>query len=318
VIKALRHELGAALGSAGVDAGVLLASRDTPGDVGTGIATETEGRRAGIRDVAAAASARLGEALRSIEEAVKVLGGDAAAIERSRYTGYEAGKRLVLAFGAGSGVQWRVCVLITEALCALPWEDVARRAIEGGADCLQLREKGLGDRDLLGRARRLVALGRASGRGVSIVVNDRVDIALLAGADGVHLGQDDLGVEDARRVAGFSLLVGVSTENLEQARRAARAGADYCGVGPMFTTSTKDKPRIAGPAYLREYLADEVAGARPHLAIGGITPRSIGELAAAGCRGVAVASCVCGSPDPAGVCRDLAVGLPGGSRAGAS
>jgi thiamine-phosphate pyrophosphorylase len=142
------------------------------------------------------------------------------------------------------------------------------------------------------------------------IVNDRPDIALLAAADGVHLGQEDLRIADARRLAGMTLLVGVSTANMEQARAAAGEGADYCGVGPMFHTTTKDKPRLSGPAYLREYLADERTARVPHLAIGGIGPGNIADLAGAGCRGVAVSSAVCGSPDPAEVCREILRRLP--------
>jgi len=99
-------------------------------------------------------------------------------------------------------------------------------------------------------------------------------------------------------MAGRGLRIGVSTENLEQARDAAEQGADLCGVGPMFPTTTKEKPRLAGPAYLAAYLAEPATARLPHLAIGGITPANVIELARAGCRGVAVSSVVCSSPAP--------------------
>src|SRR5262249_3445094 len=140
---------------------------------------------------------------------------------------------------------------------------------------------------------------RARVRGVRVIVNDRVDLALLSGADGVHLGQSDLPVAEARRLAGARLLIGVSTANLDEARSAARQGADYCGVGPMFPTTTKDKPRISGPPYLREYLAAPVSARVPHLAIGGIAPGNVSDLVSAGCRGIAVSGSVCGATDPA-------------------
>ena len=104
-------------------------------------------------------------------------------------------------------------------------------------------------------------------------------------------------------------LVGVSTATVEQARAAVVAGADYCGVGPMFVTSTKHKPVISGPGYLERYLADPILAQRPHLAIGGITLENIGQLAAVGGRGVAVSSVVCGAEDPAAVCQGLIAGL---------
>lgn len=303
-LKGLRHDLRAALEAAGLDRGLLLASRDTPRDVGTGISTPAEGGRAGLRGSALAAGARLTEALRTIEESVKALGLDAKTIEGLRYRAYDLERSLGLALGAGTSPQWALCVLVTEALCRHhPWEEVARLAVRGGADCLQLREKTLPDSELLRRARELVRIGRAAG--AAVIINDRPDLALLAGADGVHLGQEDLPVEEVRRLAGFRLLVGVSTANTGQALAAVRAGADYCGAGPMFPTSTKDKPVISGPAYLREYLADPILNARPHLAIGGINAENASELAAAGCRGVAVSSAVCAAADPDAACRRL-------------
>jgi len=313
LLKSLRHDLRGAIDSLaplGLDRAMLLANRDTEHDVGTGISTSAEAERGNLRDVALAAGSRLTEALRAIEEASKVLAHSghpanaASAFESLRYRAYTAEKQLALALGPGRCPQWRLCVLLTADLCAgRPWTEIAEAAMAGGADCLQLREKSLDARELLARARALVATARP--RGVSVIVNDRPDIALLAGADGVHLGQTDLAVADVRTLAGDRLLVGVSTTNLDQARAAARAGADYCGLGPMFPTTTKDKPHLATPAYVAQYLADPVLAARPHLAIGGITPENARELRAVGCRGIAVSSAVCSAPDPAAACRAL-------------
>jgi thiamine-phosphate pyrophosphorylase len=309
-LKDIRHDVALAL-SDSADAGALLASRDTPGDVGTSISTPGEYRRENVGSVAAAAAKRLTEALRSIEECVKVgpEGPVAKGVEALRYRAYDVEKRLLLALGTGRARQWTLCVLITEPLCELPWEEVARQSIEGGADCLQLREKSLSDAALLRRARRLVAITREMGPDVSVIVNDRPDIAVLSGAHGVHVGQEDLPVEEIRKLAGFSLLIGVSTSNLERALAAARAGADICGVGPMFQTTTKDKPNLAGPEYLREYLANAATARVPHLAIGGITPENISQLAAVGCRGVAVSAAVIKRQRPAVACRALRDGL---------
>jgi thiamine-phosphate pyrophosphorylase len=248
-----------------------------------------------------------------MEETAKALGGDAAPIETLRYESYTLAQRLLLALPTGRCPQWRLCVLITESLCRRPWLEVARSALAGGADAIQLREKDLDGLELLGRARALVELAGASaapeGSRPSIIINDRADIALLSEANGVHLGQTDLPVREARRLAGFRLLVGVSTTNLDQARAAAQAGADYCGVGPMFPTRTKDKPILSGPEYLRAYLADPLAGQRPHLAIGGITPANVQVLREAGCRGIAVSAAVCSAEDPGAVCGLLLEGL---------
>ncbi|MBY0261008.1 MAG: thiamine phosphate synthase, partial [Phycisphaerales bacterium] len=114
---------------------------------------------------------------------------------------------------------------------------------------------------------------------------------------------------EARRLAGSGLLIGVSTSNMDQALAAAQGGADVCGVGPMFATSTKHKPVLAGPEYLRSYLENEQTARVPHLAIGGITPDSARIVAAAGGRGIAVSSAVCSSPDPRGACERLLAAL---------
>jgi len=302
-LKSMRHTLREALGALPVDDLALVSSRDTPGDVGVTISTVSEGERAGLAEIAGAAGARLTEALRSIEEVAKALapGGNGARFESLRYEAYELEKRLRLALGGGRGRQWTLCVLVSESLCRLRWDAVAEAALAGGADCLQLREKTLDARELLRRARRLVEMARSAG--AAAIINDRPDIALLADADGVHVGQSDLSVAEVRSLAGRRLLVGVSTHNVAQARDAMRDGADYCGLGPMFPTTTKDAGQIAGLSYLREYL--DLAKAPAHLAIGGVTPENVGAMVREGCRGVAVSSFVCGSSDPRGATERL-------------
>lgn len=302
-LKSIRHDLRAALDRLGP--GVLEANRDAPGDVGARIKTEAEANRASIAAVVVAAGKRLGESLRSLEEYLKAIdGGAAAAVESLRYRAYDAEQRLQRRLGTVIAPQWRLCVLLTESLCARPWLDVLDAALEGGADCIQLREKDLEDGKILGRA--TVVVERCRAAGAASVINDRTDVALLAGADGVHLGQSDLPVGHVRRLAGRRLLIGVSTANLAQAEAAAKSGADYCGVGPMFLTMTKDKPHLAGPEYLREYVQKVPL---PHLAIGGINDRNVGELVEAGAAGVAVSSYVCSSDDPAAAVRRLRAAL---------
>ncbi|MHC5022600.1 MAG: thiamine phosphate synthase [Planctomycetota bacterium] len=290
-LKQLRHDFAAALGR--FDA--LDFHRDTPGDVGTTKTTEAERTRDSAAAVVIAAGKRLGEALRAIEEYGKTIDADfASTIESLRYRGYEVEQRLNLALGAGIARQWTVCILFSESLCVgQPWPDVAKSILQARPDCIQLREKDLDDDELLRRAQWLVQHATA---GTSVIINDRPDIALLSGAHGVHVGQGDLSCADVRRLAGRQLIVGVSTSNLEEAKQAQRDGADYCGVGPMFPSTTKPKDEIAGPSYLREYV--EWNGL-PHLAIGGITPANIGRLVEAGARGVAVSSAVCTADDPA-------------------
>jgi thiamine-phosphate pyrophosphorylase len=306
--KTLRHDLTASLET--TDSLRMLAHRDTPHDVGTQLQTRAEYQRESLHDIAAASAGRLSESLRAIEECLKgqALTDEAKRVEQARYAAYALDQRLRLALGTGRQRQWRVCVLITASLCKHPWLDVARAAIDGGADCLQLREKNLDGGELLERATLLVQLAKP--RGCSVIINDSPDIAILADADGVHVGQTDLPISAVQRLAGKRLLVGVSTSNPLQARAAASAGADLCGVGPMFATTTKHKPDLAGPAYLREYLAEPHTARIPHLAIGGITPENIRELSEIGCLGVAVSSVVCSARDPAAVVAQLLAALP--------
>lgn len=308
-LKALRHDLASAMGPF-VDA---VLHRDTPRDVGTTLTTEAEGRRESPHAVAVAAGKRLSEALRAIEEYAKTTpdgAARAAAFERLRYRGYELERRLATRLATGAPRQWRLCVLLSEALCVhRGWLEVARACVEAGADCVQLREKALPADELRRRTATLIELARP--RGVSVIVNDRPDVAFTAGADGVHLGQHDLPCRDARRLVGRALRLGVSTTNLAQAHQAVHDGADYCGVGPMFASTTApEKSEIAGPQYLRQYLA---AVALPHLAIGGVTPDNIGQLVAAGAEGVAVSAAVCGASDPGGVVQRLLASWPGDS-----
>ncbi len=300
-IKSLRHDLAATLSPL---AGMAF-HRDTPGDVGTAITMASEGVRGSAAEVALAAGKRLSEALRVMEEYAKTLPGGpgiAAGLEQLRYRGYTLEHRLNARLSSGRARQWRLCVLLTRAMCRLPWEHVLGEALLAGADCIQVREKTLESGPLLDHAGRVVARTRAAGTGASVIVNDRPDIALLAGADGVHIGPHDLSVAQVRRLAGRQLLIGVSTSSPADARQAKADGADYCGVGPMFPTATKDKP-VAGPDYLRSYLA--TPGLPPHLAIGGISPANAAEVRAAGALGLAVSAAVCGSEDPGEIVKAL-------------
>jgi thiamine-phosphate pyrophosphorylase len=176
--------------------------------------------------------------------------------------------------------------------------DVLLKAVEGRAErlCVQLREKGLEDGELLRRAK--IVAEKCSRAGALSIVNDRIDIALLSGADGVHLGQTDLSCWEVRRLAGRRFIVGVSTERMEQARGALEAGASYVAVGPMFETTTKEKPRVAGPSYAAEVVR-ALVNVVPVVAIGGIHAGNVGEVTAAGVKCVSVCSAIISQADPA-------------------
>ena len=194
----------------------------------------------------------------------------------------------------------RVYVLVTAKLCRGSPIDAAARAIEGGADVIQMREKGLSDRELLalaGEYRRL-----CTSTGTLFVVNDRPDVARLCNADGVHLGQDDLSAPDARKVLLPHQFIGVSTHCMDQARAAARDAADYLGVGPVYPTETKGYTEGVGTEYVAA-VARELE--LPFVALGGITPARAVEVARAGAPAVAVCSAVIAANDVAAAARAI-------------
>lgn len=171
-------------------------------------------------------------------------------------------------------------------------------ALDGGARIIQLREKTWPSGTLFPVAARLLARCRAAG--VPFIVNDRVDLAVAVGADGVHLGQDDLPPAAARALLRPGMILGLSTHSVAQAEAAQAAGADYVAVGSMYPTATKPEFQLVGPALVRE-LRPRIRV--PLVAIGGITPDNAGEVIAAGADAVAVISAVCGAPDPAAAAR---------------
>ncbi|MCH8891452.1 MAG: thiamine phosphate synthase, partial [Myxococcales bacterium] len=132
-------------------------------------------------------------------------------------------------------------------------EQSVKEAMRYGVDLLQIREQTLPDAELLRWARTLREWTREAG--VLLVMNDRPDLAVLSQADGVHVGQEELSVSEARRIVGPRMLIGVSTHNIEQARQAVLDGADYLGVGPVFSSQTKSFDSFAGLEYVRQVAA---------------------------------------------------------------
>ena len=158
---------------------------------------------------------------------------------------------------------------------------------------MQLREKHLSPREFYAEAE--AALRVACERGVRLIINDRVDIALALRADGVHLGQDDLEPEAARHLLGEDAIIGFSTHNIEQAREAARLPVDYIAIGPIYATSTKENPDpVVGLDGLRR--VREAVGLKPLVAIGGITRENARDVIEAGADSVAVISQLLNEP----------------------
>lgn len=188
----------------------------------------------------------------------------------------------------------RLYVILDAALLTVSEVECAQKLADAGVRLLQYRNKSASSRALLDSSRRIASL--LIPRRVTLVVNDRADVACLAGASGVHVGQEDLGVEAARFVVGREKLVGVSTHNREQFQQAATTSADYIAVGPVFSTSTKAHPDpVVGTDFVRQVrpLTD-----KPIVAIGGITLERAAEVIQAGADSVAVISDILLAPDP--------------------
>ncbi len=274
--------------------GLLVRSRDIVGDVGREIGTESEYERTDAVHAALAAAKRLSEALRTIEEYGKTIDPSfAARVEQIRYEGYELERRLTITVHARQRFgHVRLYVILTESLCHGDWFTTAEAALRGGADCLQLREKDLTDRELLNRAKRLAALCHE--HGALFILNDRPDLAVLCGADGVHLGQDDIPVSAARRIVPPTCLVGTSTHTIEQIEDAITQAPDYLAVGPMFATPTKPQDHIAGPETLA---AARQRTSLPLVAIGGINEHNVGAVLSGASCCICVCQAVIAQPD---------------------
>lgn len=166
-------------------------------------------------------------------------------------------------------------------------------ALQNGATCIQLREKELDDAEFLAEAQEMAALCRRYH--VPFIINDNVDIAIACHADGVHVGQEDMAASDVRKRVGDQMMIGVSAHTVEEALEAVRNGADYLGLGAVFSTSTKTD---AGAMSFDTLKAICDAVEIPTVAIGGISPANIMQLAGSGVDGVAVVSAIFGAPDP--------------------
>lgn len=177
-------------------------------------------------------------------------------------------------------------------------DDLLEALIDGGCRMVQLREKEWPSGRLLPVAERLLA--RARRAGITFIVNDRVDLAVAIGADGVHLGQDDLPARVARPLLRPGMILGVSTHSVAQAHAARDDGADYVAIGSMFATATKPDFELVGPGLVRKLRPDIRV---PLVGIGGITHDNVGDVIRAGADGVAVISAVCATPDPTAAVR---------------
>ena len=187
----------------------------------------------------------------------------------------------------------RLYVILDAGLWKIPAKECAKSLVDAGVRLIQYRNKRATGRELFETARELAEY--LNPLGVQFIVNDRADVAALVGAGGVHVGQDDLGVEQARKVVGDGKLVGMSTHNAVQFRGALETSADYIAVGPVFATGSKENPDpVAGMGFVRETrgMTD-----RPIVGIGGITLERAADVIEAGADSVAIISGILGADD---------------------
>lgn len=281
--KSLRHELSS--WSTAFDVMDLVMMRDAAGDVGRHVEQKTEYVRKDIEHLLKANFSRAEQALRSIEELSKTVDAELAqGIEQIRYGTYELERAVLVAqFSAEKLADTRLYVLVDGGADVNEFVERIRLLVDCGVDAIQLREKSLDTQSLLERAETLVQLTRQ--HDTLAIINDRVDVAMAARADGVHLGQQDMPIDQARKLVGPRMLIGLSTHSIEQARRAEQLPVNYIGVGPTFPSNTKSFENFTGPELLVQ-VADEIS--LPAFAIGGINESNLQRVTETGFHRVAV------------------------------
>ena len=321
-LKQLRHDLAQAVSNISLNERII--ARDTVGDVGTKIETDSEYVRGtepedsndtgevGAADQSpevALVKANLGraqQALRTIEEFSKTIDASVSKqVEQLRYRAYTIEKAVLTTVFSVQDISAPSLYVLLDRCQSSSGDDsklvtLVNHLIKAEIDFIQLRDKTLNDRDLVELARKIAGLVRGSK--TRFIVNDRPDIAVAAGADGVHVGQEELKVSDARRIVGASKLIGVSTHSIEQARQAVLDGANYIGVGPVFPSSTKSFDSHVGLELVQE-VAKEIR--LPAFAIGGIGLDNAADVSKAGLSRVAVSGVISQSNDPFDVAQQL-------------
>lgn len=303
--KRLRHELGSHV-QKHLFSDARLSTRDTQQDVGTQIRTEDEYQRSTEFDVVAASIKRVQQSLRCLEEYGKAISVDLSTkFESLRYESYTLEKAIVVTKCSINQFQGQsLYVLMPGCGTESDFVKIVDAVIHGGAHIVQLRDKSLEDRVLLQRARLLRE--RTRNTNTLFIMNDRPDLAHLSDADGVHVGQEELTVKDARQIIGPSRLIGVSTHSIEQARCAVLDGANYIGVGPTFPSNTKQFNSFTGLELLRAVSAEIKL---PAFAIGGINQTNLPQVLATGIQRFAVSSAVVDDADPEKAAQNLLLGV---------
>ncbi len=302
LLKTTRHQLTEALQFIGQES--LVASRDTLQDVGTAISSTSEFDRPSLEHLVQANLKRVQEAARTLEEFGKLVSVEAAAIfKQMRYSLYTLEKSVLTCVSSQHRLEdCQLYLLVSEAMCHHGAGPAIRESLAAGVRIVQIREKEMSDRQLLEHGRRVREWTREAG--AILIMNDRPDLAVAIDADGVHVGQDELPVREVRQIVGSRRFIGVSTHNIDQARQAVLDGADYLGVGPTFTTTTKNftEAEYAGLDFVKQVAAEITL---PWFAIGGINADNLPTVLQAGAQRVAVSSVICHHEHPGQMTQSL-------------
>lgn len=299
MLKSLRHALGELADK--LPRIERLVSRAVFTDVGTNVTTTSEVVRTDWSELIRAASERVLQSLRVLEETSKLQYVELAAqFKQLRYRAYDCLATVEQRFARSA--KFLASQLYLLIGCDLPLEQFCSQLTElqhAGVGLFQLRDK-------RAEAAKLLEYARAAVESVGserVVINDRVDIALACGAGSVHIGQDDLPIQHARKLAGgTNLWIGVSTHDIEQAKQAEADGADYIGCGPTFPSSTKQFTEFAGLEFLAQ-VARQIQ--IPSYAIGGITANNVEQVAQTGITRVAVSGAVLNADNPSAAALQL-------------
>ncbi len=300
LLKNLRHEVTFATQI--FKTNLLIAARDAVSDVGRTIRTESEYKREHASDLVQSNLSRVQQALRTIEEFSKTISVDVAGrVEQLRYDVYTIEKAVMTTMFSLQDISGPSLYVLTDCRGSQnEFRNLVSGLINAGVDLIQLRDTTKSDRELIKVGRMLTELTRGSS--TRWIMNDRPDLAVTSNADGVHLGQSDMKVSEARRIVGTTKLIGVSTHDLDQARHAVLDGANYIGVGPVFHSSTKQFESVAGVSFVKQ-VALEIR--LPAFAIGGLCVNNVDQIINAGLSRVAVSSSIVGANDPIAAAKEL-------------
>ena len=303
--KKLRHQICDVISR--LDPNILITGRDIHTDVGRDMVVEGQLSRLSLSDCFTAAAKRLAEALRVLAETTQTLEPAVAQVfEQLRFDAYSLEKDTLIKSSAAekfASVRLYVLITATDGCSDSQILDLAKACTAGGADCIQLRAKSISDGRKFELAGKIVKVCKDAG--VISIINDRVDIAVAAGADGVHLGWDDLPTEQGRKMQLTPMIFGLSTHSVGQLKAAIAQRPDYVSLGPVFATTTKPHLAPAGLKYVAEAMPLLDDTALGHVAIGGIILENIDEVLKAGAQAVAVCSAITQAADPKAMCHKL-------------